>query len=118
MMGMNLGSKFTIPIVFKLQQNSRKNSPLFKYSSAHDRLNMTVVILLYYKMKPNPMDKQYLCPKCDGLLRVGDNIVFMARNKRKKRGLILLHCEIGNYTSHKNPDFNVDKPHPHLAEAG
>ena len=54
------------------------------------------------------MDKQYICPKCDGLLRVGDNIIFMARNKWKKRGLILLHCEIGNYTSHKNPDFQVD----------
>ena len=54
------------------------------------------------------MEKQYICPKCNGLLRVGENIIFMARNKRRKRGLIMLHYEIGNYTSHKNPDFNIE----------
>jgi len=54
------------------------------------------------------MEKQYICPKCDGLLRVGENIIFMAKNKWKKKGLIMLHYEIGNYTSHKNPDFNIE----------
>lgn len=54
------------------------------------------------------MKKQYICPKCGGFLRVGEDIIFLIRNKEKQRGLILLHHAIGNYTTHKNADFKIE----------
>ncbi|MEN8230332.1 MAG: hypothetical protein ABFS38_19375 [Bacteroidota bacterium] len=51
------------------------------------------------------MDNHYLCPHCRGHLRVGDYIVFKIRNTRREKGLLLLHPEIGNYTSIKHPQF-------------
>lgn len=37
---------------------------------------------------------------------MGDHIVFRIRNTRKEKGLLLLHPEVGNYTSIKHPDFH------------
>ena len=37
---------------------------------------------------------------------VGDNIVFKIRNATREKGLLLLHPEVGNYTSIKHPRFN------------
>ncbi len=51
------------------------------------------------------MEKFYLCPRCHGHLKVGEYIIFTARNKNKDKGLLLLHPEIGNYSSIKHPDF-------------
>lgn len=51
------------------------------------------------------MDKFYLCPHCKGHLKVGEYIIFTANAKGKSRGLLLLHPEIGNYTSLKHPGF-------------
>ncbi|MFO7622455.1 MAG: hypothetical protein R6W81_14525 [Bacteroidales bacterium] len=47
----------------------------------------------------------FLCPKCKGHLRVGDNIIFKVKNDNKEYGLILLSPQIGNYTSVKHPSF-------------
>lgn len=55
------------------------------------------------------MEKQYLCPKCDCHLKVGDYIILLAKNRKKEKGLILLHPEIGNYSSIKHPSFNIVK---------
>lgn len=52
------------------------------------------------------MENHYLCPQCLGHLRVGDYIVFKIRNKQREKGLLLLHPEVGNYTSIKHPDFH------------
>ncbi len=49
----------------------------------------------------------FKCPHCANLLNVGQNIVFAARNKWGKEGLIMLHPEIGNYTVLKHPNFEV-----------
>ena len=51
------------------------------------------------------MQKFYLCTECRGHLKVGKNIIFTAQNARKERGLLLLHPEIGNYSSIKHPSF-------------
>ncbi|QQS51437.1 MAG: hypothetical protein IPM71_01565 [Bacteroidota bacterium] len=51
------------------------------------------------------MEKQYRCPHCSGHVKVGDNIVLLGSNQHKQRGLILLHPEVGNYTSIKHPSF-------------
>ena len=52
------------------------------------------------------MDNHYLCPHCRGHLRVGEYIIFKIRNKRREKGLLLLHPEIGDYTSIKHPQLN------------
>jgi hypothetical protein len=51
------------------------------------------------------MENHYVCPHCRGHLRVGDVIVFKIRNARREKGLLLLHPEVGNYSSVKHPDF-------------
>lgn len=51
------------------------------------------------------MEKHYTCPNCNGQLKVGEYVILMAKNKSKEKGIILLHPEIGNYTSLKHPSF-------------
>ena len=53
------------------------------------------------------MENMYLCPNCRGHLRVGDNIVFKIRNTQREKGLILLHPEVGNYSSLVHPHFHI-----------
>lgn len=55
------------------------------------------------------MENHYLCPHCRGHLRVGDYIVFKIRNTLREKGLLLLHPEVGNYTSMKHPDFKFQE---------
>ena len=52
------------------------------------------------------MDNHYLCPHCRGHLRVGDYIVFKIRNTEREKGLLLLHPELGSYSSIKHPHFH------------
>lgn len=56
-----------------------------------------------------PMEPQYYCPHCQAYLKVGEYIIFLAQTRHKMRGLILLHPEIGNYSSIKHPDFIFEK---------
>jgi len=49
----------------------------------------------------------FLCPKCGGDIRVGDNIIFTVKNHRKQTGLLLLSPQIGNYISIKHPSFEI-----------
>lgn len=51
----------------------------------------------------------FLCPKCLAQIRVGEYLILKARNNRKKSGLILLHPQIGNYSSQKHPDFEIQE---------
>jgi hypothetical protein len=51
------------------------------------------------------MQKYYVCPECKGHLKVGEYIIFTARNQKKESGLLLLHPKIGNYESIKHPTF-------------
>jgi hypothetical protein len=51
------------------------------------------------------MEKYYICPVCRGHLKVGDYIIFTAKNQKKQSGLLLLHPNIGNYDSIKHPAF-------------
>lgn len=50
----------------------------------------------------------FICPKCQGQIRVGDHLIFKVRNHKKQSGLILLNPQIGNYTSIKHPTFNIE----------
>jgi transcription initiation factor IIE alpha subunit len=49
----------------------------------------------------------FLCPKCKGHLRIGDNIIFKIKNRDKQHALMLLSPQIGNYTSVKHPSFEI-----------
>jgi len=40
---------------------------------------------------------------------VGEYIIFKIRNSIRERGLLLLHPEVGNYTSIKHPDFHFSE---------
>jgi len=51
----------------------------------------------------------FLCPNCNDHLRVGEHLVFKVKNSRKQSGLLLLHPQIGNYSSIKHPSFSIKK---------
>ncbi|RPH31341.1 MAG: hypothetical protein EHM93_14055 [Bacteroidales bacterium] len=59
------------------------------------------------KTKKETMKNDFICPKCNGLLLVGENIIFTATNKMGKRGLILLSPHLGDYSKHLNPSFKI-----------
>lgn len=50
----------------------------------------------------------FLCPRCMGHIRVGNNIILMVRNNKKQSALLLLSPQIGNYTSMKHPSFKIE----------
>ena len=54
------------------------------------------------------MKATYLCPHCRGAINAGNNIILSAKTKSKKVGLILLHEEIGNYTSDQSSSLSVE----------
>ena len=49
----------------------------------------------------------FLCPRCLAQIRVGDYLILKIRNNKKKNGLLLLHPQIGNYSSMKHPTFEI-----------
>ncbi len=55
------------------------------------------------------MKVTYLCPHCRGAINVGNNIVLSAKTITKQVGLLLLHEEIGNYTSDLSSTLTLEK---------
>ncbi|MRT92754.1 hypothetical protein [Ancylomarina sp. 16SWW S1-10-2] len=55
------------------------------------------------------MRAYYLCPHCRGILNAKDDIILSAENSKGEKGLLLLHPEIGNYSSSKSKKFKIDK---------
>ena len=55
------------------------------------------------------MKNDFICPKCNGHLLVGGNIIFTGATKNGKRGLILLSPLIGVYTKVISPSFTIVK---------
>ena len=53
-----------------------------------------------------------MCPHCEGHLKVGDYIIFATKTSRKNKGLLLLHPEVGNYSSIKHPSYSFRKGDP------
>ncbi len=55
-------------------------------------------------------DYDYYCTVCKGQLRVENTLVFTARSKEtNKKGLIFLSPELGDYTTHKHPGFDMQE---------
>ena len=55
------------------------------------------------------MKVTYLCPHCRGAINAGNNIILSAKTGTNKVGLILLHEEIGNYSSVLSSSLTVEK---------
>lgn len=55
------------------------------------------------------MENYFICPHCRGHLKVGDHIIFKVKNPNREHGLVLLHPEIGNYSSIKHPKFEYNE---------
>ncbi len=55
------------------------------------------------------MNAKYLCPNCKKILNIDEDIILTGKNNRGEKGLILLHTELGNYSSKKSEDFLIEK---------
>jgi len=54
------------------------------------------------------MKIDFLCPKCRGYLRVGDNIILTAKTQLGGEGMLLLHPELGNYKFEHHPSIQFE----------
>lgn len=54
------------------------------------------------------MKVTYLCPYCRSAINAGNNIILSAETHTGSKGLILLHEEIGNYTSQVSATLTVE----------
>jgi len=55
------------------------------------------------------MKVTYLCPHCRAAINAGKNIILSAKAGKNNAGLILLHEEIGNYSSEVSSSLTVEK---------
>ena len=55
------------------------------------------------------MKVTYLCPHCRGAINAGNNIILSAKISKNNVGLILLHEEIGNYSSDVSSSLTVEE---------
>jgi hypothetical protein len=55
------------------------------------------------------MEKQYHCPHCSGHLKITDCIILLGRKENKEQGFIILHPEVGNYSSRRHPSFKLEQ---------
>jgi len=54
------------------------------------------------------MELQYLCPHCRGAFNALGSIILSAKTEDKKSGLVLLHEEIGDYSSTHTATLHVE----------
>jgi len=56
------------------------------------------------------MKADFICPKCNGHLLVGDNIILAAKSRKEnKSGMILLSPDVGNYARIIHPTFILEE---------
>ncbi len=51
------------------------------------------------------MNRDYLCPKCHGHIKVGSHIIFTVITRNQKRGIMLLSPELGDYRTIHHPSL-------------
>ena len=71
--------------------------------------NSTKLAFLLFTLSNKRRSKMhdFVCPSCMDYLRIGDNIIFKVKNSKKQSCLFLLSPEVGNYSSHKHPTFEI-----------
>ncbi len=60
------------------------------------------------------MEYDYHCTVCRGHLRIGNKLVFSAKTRDNKYGLIFLSPELGDYTTEHHPDFDIQEGEEYL----
>jgi hypothetical protein len=55
------------------------------------------------------MKVTYLCPHCRGAINARNSIILSVKTSTDKVGLVLLHEEIGNYSSELSSSLTVEK---------
>lgn len=55
------------------------------------------------------MKIDYMCPKCRGHLKIGDQIILTVKKKGWSGGMILMHPELGNYKFENHPSFMFEE---------
>ena len=55
------------------------------------------------------MHHDFLCPKCNGQLNVGDVLIFVSKVNDERNGLLLLNPELGNYNVINHKFFKISK---------
>ena len=55
------------------------------------------------------MYNDFLCPKCNGQLNVGDVLIFISKINDESNGLLLLDPELGNYTVMNHKLFHISR---------
>ena len=53
------------------------------------------------------MYNDFLCPKCNGQLNVGDVLFFVSKLADNRDGILLLHPELGNYSVMNHKSFHI-----------
>ena len=53
------------------------------------------------------MKNDFICPYCRGHIKVGEHVIFSAKDEKNNVGLILLSPEIGNYSIIKHDNFEI-----------
>ena len=48
----------------------------------------------------------FLCPHCQGHLRVSNSIIFLTKTTKGKSGLVLISPELGDYSVKMHPTYN------------
>lgn len=55
------------------------------------------------------MKIDYMCPKCKGHLRIGEQIILTVKKKGWSGGMILMQPELGNYKSENHDSFKFEE---------
>ncbi len=55
------------------------------------------------------MEINFLCPKCNSFLNIGNKIVFSVQVKTNQKGLILFEKTLGNYEVKKQDQIQYEK---------
>ncbi|MBI9034379.1 MAG: hypothetical protein JEZ03_07910 [Bacteroidales bacterium] len=53
------------------------------------------------------MNTNYYCPKCEGRVNMGNNIILIMTMENGKRSITFLHTELGNYESQVDPNISI-----------
>ena len=53
------------------------------------------------------MNSDYICPKCQGHLKVKNSIIFLTKNTKGDSALVLLNPEVGNYNFHIHASVEI-----------
>ncbi len=55
------------------------------------------------------MKTKYLCPECNGILNIDEDIILIAKKKNGEKGFLLLHTKLGNYDHKMDSTLKIEQ---------